>query len=130
MIKLCEHCLVEFNGHGNKRYCNEECYTEAGRIRNRDKYWLDGKERKNHSWADDVTQKEYMVWSYYGLYLQEYEAMMALGCAICGAEATDLDHNHETGQPRAALCRKHNIAVGFYELEDKEKIQKYLLEWR
>ena len=118
MIKLCEHCLVEFYGHGNKRYCTQECYTDANRTRNRDKYWCDGRDRIYASWPADVVQKEYEVWYAYGLYLQEYEEMMALGCAICGAEATDLDHDHETGKVREALCRGCNIRISFANEED------------
>ena len=125
-MKLCEQCLAEFNGHGNRRYCSQECYTEANRTRNRDKYWLDGKERKNYSWANDVTKKEYEVWHNYGLYLQEYEAMMAQGCGICGAEAEHLDHDHKTGKVREALCLKHNIAIGHAESTGISKIIFYL----
>ena len=129
-MNSCEYCGTDFNGHGNRRYCSQECSTEAGRIRNRDKYWLDGKDRKYLSWPADTTAKEYKVWYSYGLYLQEYEAMMDQGCAICGVVATVLDHDHKTGTPRAALCHKCNIAVGFFEIEHADKIQKYLLDWR
>ena len=129
-MKLCEQCLAEFNGHGNRRYCSQECYTEAGKTRNREKYWDDGKQRKYMSWPDDVVQKEYEVWHAYGLYLAEYEAMFAEGCAICGGMAEHLDHNHKTGQPRAALCRLHNIAVGWAEIETAAKVQEYLELWK
>ena len=82
------------------------------------------------SWPDDVTQKEYEVWYAYGLYLAEYEAMFAEGCAICGGTADCLDHDHKTGQPRAALCSMHNIAVGWAEIESIEKVRDYLELWK
>ena len=125
MIKLCEQCLAEFNGRSNKKYCTEECYRQAGR----DRYWADGKERKNkkyHKWPNDVSKKEYNVWHTYGLYLQEYEAMMEQGCGICGAEAEHLDHDHETGRVREALCLRCNTALGFVEGVSISKIIFYL----
>ena len=122
---MCKYCDAEFNGHGNQRYCSKECYTNAGRIRNKEKYWSDGKKRKNLSWPSDVTKREREVWHSYGLYLEEYEAMLAQGCAICGEEATDLDHDHETGRVREALCRGCNVRISrtneeaIRKLEDK-----------
>ncbi len=108
-MKLCEQCLAEFNGHGNRRYCSQECYTEAGRTRNRDKYVpVEEERRKYHKWHRSQGRMEYEVWYNYGLYLEEYQATLALGCAICGVEATDLDHDHETGLFRAVLCKYCN----------------------
>ena len=127
MPKICEYCDAEFEGHGNKSYCNKECYTEENRIRNREKYVpVPEEERKYTKWHPDTTQKEYEVWHRYGLYFQEYEAMMSQGCGICGAEAKHLDHDHKTGKVREALCVKHNIAIGFAESTGISKIISYL----
>ena len=61
---------------------------------------------------------------------------MDLGCAICGGTAEEFTTTELVQitkiqvQPRAALCVRHNIAVGWFEHEDKKEIQKYLLEWQ
>ena len=123
----CKICGEIFTGHGLRKYCGDDCKREAHRLR----YWSDGKERKyNKSWPKDMEANEYQVWYKYGLYLSEYEQMMEKGCAICGGTAEALDHNHKTGQPRAALCQRHNIAVGYFELPEAQKIQDYLMEWK
>lgn len=50
----------------------------------------------------------------YGLEVDEYEAMLAAGCAICGShERVGMDHCHDTGHCRAALCSACNAALGF-----------------
>ena len=67
-MKTCPYCDVEFQRkRKDQKYCSKDCYTEAGRVRNREKYWLDGKDNKYASWSKDVTRKEYDVWHTYGL---------------------------------------------------------------
>ena len=71
----------------------------------------------------------------YGIGLAQYDAMFAaqLGrCAICDQPETALahgatcrlsvDHNHETGQVRALLCRACNVAIGAFQ-EDKQRLR-------
>jgi hypothetical protein len=49
----------------------------------------------------------------YGLTVEEYDAIIARGCAICGAtEGVHLDHDHTTGAIRDALCGPCNRAIG------------------
>lgn len=52
----------------------------------------------------------------YGLTEESFEAMKEAqghGCAICGrGDDLVVDHNHDTGQVRALLCRGHNAALG------------------
>lgn len=48
----------------------------------------------------------------YGLTLERYEAIMAVGCGICGGEGQHLDHDHTSGKPRAALCQNCNLMLG------------------
>lgn len=44
-------------------------------------------------------------------------------CASCGEdEATDLDHNHRTGQVRALLCHWCNTGMGLF-LEDPRRLR-------
>jgi len=55
-------------------------------------------------------------------------------CAICRKEfeiTPHLDHRHETGQWRGALCRNCNLGIGFFK-ENKESLRRaitYLKEW-
>ncbi len=45
-------------------------------------------------------------------------------CAICKInEATDLDHDHETGAPRGILCHPCNKAIGFFN-DDVNAIER------
>ena len=48
----------------------------------------------------------------------EYEAKFAAQkgiCYLCPRPATDLDHNHKSGQIRKCLCRRCNLIVGHIE---------------
>jgi hypothetical protein len=62
-------------------------------------------------------------------------------CAVCRKEFVRvptpchdrpcLDHNHETGQWRGALCHACNVGIGFFK-ENREALQRaiaYLKEW-
>lgn len=61
----------------------------------------------------------------YGITHADYEEMLAQQenkCAICGIEEKycenqrlAVDHNHETGQVRALLCKKCNQAIGLLQ---------------
>lgn len=62
----------------------------------------------------------------YGITHQDYLIMLAhqgFACAICHrtnpgtskSEYFDVDHNHETGQVRALLCRDCNVTAGVVE---------------
>jgi Recombination endonuclease VII len=49
----------------------------------------------------------------YGIELAEYQAILARGCAVCGAtENLHLDHDHANGQVRDALCNGCNVGIG------------------
>jgi hypothetical protein len=58
----------------------------------------------------------------YGITLEQDMALRAKGCAICGAHPDDedyrlqrglhIDHDHETGAVRAALCADCNNGLG------------------
>jgi hypothetical protein len=56
----------------------------------------------------------------YGLTLEEYDVIIARGCAICGAKKTGrqsmaLDHCHTTGKVRDALCSFCNRGLGCFK---------------
>lgn len=51
----------------------------------------------------------------YGLTPEEYRRMWEEQeglCAICGKEATQIDHDHETGRVRGLLCSRCNYGIG------------------
>lgn len=57
-----------------------------------------------------------IIKSRYGISLAEYDALIAGACAICGAtdRTMHLDHCHETGQVRDALCNLCNKGLGCF----------------
>lgn len=60
----------------------------------------------------------------YGLALEEYEAILARGCSICGShEDMCLDHDHKKNSVRAGLCRPCNRGLGFFE-ENMERLRR------
>jgi hypothetical protein len=74
----------------------------------------------------------------HGLDPETYEAMLlAQGgvCAICKQPPApgghlDIDHNHETGQLRALLCRGCNVGVGRVENPLHDLWVAYVASWR
>lgn len=50
----------------------------------------------------------------YGLTVEEYDALIAKGCAICGTTEGKIcmDHDHRNGKVRAALCNACNLSIG------------------
>lgn len=64
----------------------------------------------------------------YGLTLEEAETLLAKGCGICGEAGTVIDHDHETGEVRGALCRTCNLGLGHFKDDPGllERALKYL----
>jgi hypothetical protein len=49
-------------------------------------------------------------------------------CAICLDEpATVIDHDHETGEVRGALCARCNKGLGYIESMDMDAVAEYLV---
>jgi hypothetical protein len=80
----------------------------------------------------------------YGITLEEYDAILARGCAICGTHKGRvmgkrngqepppprlcLDHDHATGKVRDALCHGCNVGLGAFA-DDPKRLRtaaKYL----
>lgn len=51
----------------------------------------------------------------YRITRSEYDEYMSKPCGICGAPSKHLDHNHETGFIRGALCHRCNLGLGYHE---------------
>jgi Recombination endonuclease VII len=71
----------------------------------------------------------------YGLTRDEYDSLVAKGCAICGGPPNGkgryaLDHDHKTNKFRGLLCSSCNVAIGlFKESQDVlTRAKQYLLE--
>lgn len=101
---------------------------------------------KLHSWCKPCTNAynstdEYRanarmrrIQKKYGLSVEEYEALLLAKCQVCGrAEAQEdgrngqsrrlhIDHDHETGKVRGALCHWCNCSLGMLN-EDPERIR-------
>lgn len=63
----------------------------------------------------------------YGLTLEEYDAIIDRGCAICGKTGRGtgkvaLDHCHTTGKVRDALCSNCNTGLGSFR-DDPERLR-------
>ncbi|TCG09335.1 hypothetical protein BZM27_05910 [Paraburkholderia steynii] len=60
--------------------------------------------------------KLYRIKQEYGLTPEQYDTLIAAGCAICGSfDRLHVDHCHDKGHVRAALCHSCNIGLGFVE---------------
>lgn len=88
------------------RYCSRACKDKA-RV-------ASGKA------AEDSSKSKYK--SKYGLTLEEVQALRANGCAICGKPGIEgrwgnlhIDHDHDTGRVRGALCHNCNVGIGHFK---------------
>lgn len=73
----------------------------------------------------------------YGITLPEWEALFEaqgrkcyFGCTETTGKNWSTDHDHETGQVRAILCHRHNVAVGLVESfkEDLAEMLEYVAQ--
>ena len=116
----CREC--EKQRQKEKREANIERYRERDRA-----YYLVTKEVQNAKsrayYAENrEKQKAYQKQYMYGLTPEEYDALMAKGCFICGSmEKLHVDHDHSCCPGglrtcgkcvRGVLCHKHNTALG------------------
>jgi hypothetical protein len=78
-----------------------------------------------------LAERQRRIKNQYGLTLEEYDAILARGCAICGThegrvvgKRNDqepppprlcLDHDHSNGKVRDALCHNCNVALGAFD---------------
>lgn len=95
-----------------------KAYNKAWRDKNREKmaaqrqarYAENPEKHIEHSRRSIVKRK-------YGLTLEEYNEIIARGCAICGADGPRmaLDHCHVTGKIRDALCSNCNNGLGRFK---------------
>jgi hypothetical protein len=94
------------------------------------------KARKAREWAAEnreqsrMSSRRYRIDRIYGLTVEEYDAILARGCAICGTHAGRvvgkrveqeapparlcIDHDHANGKIRDALCHSCNTGLGSF----------------
>lgn len=127
-----EHC------HGHyKRLIEDRPMAGAVRQRNR---WEDGKKvcpgcdtlkeaedfpkvkDRRGSWCracHKYSQKRMK----YGLERAEYDEMVSDGCQVCGSDGDlVIDHHHDSGYVRGALCGQCNVAIGMAQ-ESPERLE-------
>lgn len=108
----CGAALTPTNQGRRRRYCGPACYP-ARRPDYRRRYYERNRE----------LEKRRAVANRYGLTPEEYDAYIARGCALCGAtERVVLDHDHETGLVRDALCQRCNVGLGNFD-DDPERLR-------
>lgn len=81
------------------------------------------RERRNDPAVKRAERSSYLKRTY-GVFIEEYEAMLALqdgGCGMCGrppsaAISLYIDHDHRTGRIRGLLCFRCNNSLG--DLDD------------
>ena len=76
------------------------------------------KARKAHRrWVAENPERvaRHKAKSAYGITDDEYDALIAQPCAICGAQHDlVIDHCHVSGKPRGRLCHACNKGLGFF----------------
>lgn len=106
---MCRECGLPIVGlPSQSRYCSKECKRAAVRGRQKPLRWRHVARR-------------------YGLAPEDFDRMLAAQdgrCAICSvvlagraldADSPQVDHDHETDQLRAILCRPCNTALGMFD---------------
>jgi len=107
---LSSHCKECRREHwANKRAANPDAAREYDRVRFKD--WADS----NRVVARANTRRS-EIKKRYGLTVEQYQEIIARGCAICGAQGGQmcLDHDHTTGKVRDALCGPCNLGLGAF----------------
>jgi hypothetical protein len=126
---------VEAHKEAMKRYAKSDKAKEYARNyqanmpeEQREKYRA--KKRKDsmtdEEWAEHLQRVRARR---YGLTVEEVEEMLGRGCALCGSfDRIVIDHDHETGAVRGALCGPHNRALGMIgdTLEAAQALVEYL----
>lgn len=103
----CKACMkIHFNNLTPSQRKRRDETATAWRQVNKEKHALHGKRCR--------IKREY------GITLEEYEKIIAGPCGICGSTPEEnkhrhLDHCHDTGKVRGALCNVCNTGLGMFK---------------
>ena len=117
-MKTCSKCGVERpysdfwkrggNRNGYQSYC-KPCVRQRSRE-------YDTPYRRRRQAEDPNYFRRRDLKAKYGLTIEQAEAMVAAGCGVCDTSRNlQIDHNHETGEVRGALCIRCNTLIGHLE---------------
>lgn len=85
-------------------------YAEANREKSREstRRWFEANPGYSHA---------HYIKKTYGITVEEYDKIIARGCAICGKSEGRmcLDHCHTTGKVRDCLCQQCNVGIGHFK---------------
>lgn len=123
-MKTCTACFVEqedkefcFRLHGEEVRRNQcrGCRNARTKISNRRRYHEDAEVRRKSLAAS----RRSALRRRYGMTPAEADALLADqdgACAICGEPIVrfHIDHDHETGKVRGALCARCNLGLGYF----------------
>lgn len=73
------------------------------------------KQRYNKSEQGRVTKQRLQTMARYGISAAQVVELRASPCAICGEPSQTIDHDHETGLVRGALCAPCNKGLGHFK---------------
>jgi hypothetical protein len=132
VVRSCKRCGVTFLARSDRvvSFCSHECRKVPRGI-----CVVDGCVDK--AWCGDMCQRHYnrstVVRINYGLTLAQDAALKAGGCAICGIHPEDetypyqrglhIDHDHDSGKVRAALCHGCNRGLGEFA-DDPRRLRR------
>lgn len=105
----CKPCFKEYNAARARKRAKEWAAANPERARARSAKWrADNRDQvRAYMRARNIRQQ-------YGIEIEEYEAIVAQPCGICGTTERQrvLDHDHDTGALRRALCPTCNSGIG------------------
>ena len=131
----CGYCDEEFEGHGNQKYCSNDCYAEMNSMRSLARYYSDPEYKAKMIERQPHAQRMH----HFGISMEKYiELLEGQGsrCAICGRHQEELDrkmaidHSHSNGHIRGLLCLQCNAGLGQFRdsIDLLKKAQEYLQE--
>lgn len=106
---------LQYKGKPYRRSQCRSCRNERSKATNRARYHADREFRERSA----RTTRNAAYKRRYGITADEFDAMVERQgglCAICREAMTQphLDHDHTTGQVRAALCYRCNMGIGYF----------------
>lgn len=110
--------ICDREGCDRKHYAKGLCAShyssqlQCAKWKNDPEYRARRKQYQKEDWAGRrASQRRAYIKNNYGMSIEEYDALMAQPCGLCGGKAEALDHDHLTGELRGPLCRRCNTGL-------------------